>query len=159
MTQTAVDTKQQVIESLQQQLSNAFVLYANYKKYHWQSYGPLFRDLHLLFEDHATAVLGTTDELAERIRIFGGLPVADPRQFVSRGTVQAASENQSMREMIEEARKNELRVIQELRQAVETADHAGDPGTADLFTRIVQIHEKHEWFLREVTEQKDGLVG
>ena len=33
-----------IIQALQRQVANAFVLYANYKHYHWQSYGPLFRD-------------------------------------------------------------------------------------------------------------------
>jgi starvation-inducible DNA-binding protein len=41
---------------------------------------------------------------------------------------------------------------------VEEADEAGDPGTADVFTRFVQIHEKHEWFLRDLLERGDGLV-
>lgn len=36
-----------VVQHLQRQMANAFVLYANYKHYHWQTYGPLFRDLHL----------------------------------------------------------------------------------------------------------------
>jgi DNA-binding ferritin-like protein len=39
-----------VVEHLQKQVANAFVLYANYKHYHWQTFGPLFRDLHLLFD-------------------------------------------------------------------------------------------------------------
>ena len=35
-----------VVKHLQRQVANAFVLYANYKHYHWQTVGPLFRDLH-----------------------------------------------------------------------------------------------------------------
>ena len=37
-----------VVQELRRQAANAFVLYANYKHYHWQTYGPLFRDLHKL---------------------------------------------------------------------------------------------------------------
>ena len=48
-------------------MANAFVLYANYKHYHWQTYGPLFRDLHKLFDKLANDVLSTIDELAERV--------------------------------------------------------------------------------------------
>jgi starvation-inducible DNA-binding protein len=156
MSQTK-QNESKVVEQLQRQVANAFLFYSNYKKYHWQSYGPLFRDLHLLFDEHATAVLGTIDELGERVRILGGDPVADPRQYSERGTVEISAGRQSMREMIEEAQKNESRVIEEMKEAVEVANDARDPGTADLFTRIVQIHEKHEWFLREVLEHNDGL--
>src|SRR5215813_4581091 len=67
-----------VVEHLQRQLANAFVLYANYKHYHWQTFGPLFRDLHLLFDEFATAVLGTIDDFAERLRMIGQDPVFRP---------------------------------------------------------------------------------
>jgi DNA-binding ferritin-like protein len=35
-----------VVATLQRQQANALVAYLNYKKYHWLSYGPLFRDIH-----------------------------------------------------------------------------------------------------------------
>jgi starvation-inducible DNA-binding protein len=151
-------SESEVMKRLQQQLANAFLLYANYKKYHWQSFGPLFRDLHLLFDEHASAILSTIDEIGERVRILGGEPIADPRQFIERGTVEVAAANQSMRGMIEEAIRNHARVVQELREAVGVADAARDPGSVDLFTRLLLVHEKQEWFLREVLERKDGLV-
>ena len=62
-----------VVEHLQRQVANAFVLYANYKHYHWQTFGPLFRDLHKLFDKFADEVLSTIDELAERIRALAAL--------------------------------------------------------------------------------------
>jgi len=33
-----------------------------------------------------------------------------------------------------------------------------DPDTVDLFSQIVQIREKHEWFLRQVLKKQDGLA-
>jgi starvation-inducible DNA-binding protein len=44
-----------------------------------------------------------------------------------------------------------------MRDAARAADESNDPGTVDLFSRIVQIHEKHEWFLREILKKKDGV--
>ncbi|MCS6884603.1 MAG: DNA starvation/stationary phase protection protein [Acidobacteriota bacterium] len=148
----------EVTKALQTQIANAFLLYANYKKYHWQSYGPLFRDLHLLFDEHAATVLGTIDELGERVRILGGTPVADPRRFTEFSRMEIASEEQTMSEMLRQAAENHKLVIEELKAAVEVATRAADPGSADLFTRLVQIHEKQEWFLREVLRREDGLV-
>jgi hypothetical protein len=37
-----------VVKHLRKQVANAFILYANYKHYHWQTFRPLFRDLHPL---------------------------------------------------------------------------------------------------------------
>ena len=63
-----------------------------------------------------------------------------------------------MREMIEEADANLLVVIKDFRDAARIADDSNDPGSVDLFSRVVQIHEKHEWFLRQVLKKKDGLI-
>ena len=43
---------------------------------HWQTYGPLFRDLHLMFDEFAEAVLESLDEVAERVRMIGQDPPA-----------------------------------------------------------------------------------
>ena len=76
-----------VVECLQRQLANAFVLYANYKHYHWQTFGPMFRDLHLLFDEFATAVLGTIDDFAERLRMIGQDPVFRPDEVERQASV------------------------------------------------------------------------
>ena len=148
-----------VVRHLQRQVANAFVLYANYKHYHWQTFGPFFRDLHLLFDEFAGGVLGTVDEMAERIRMIGqDIREVQLRQMQDAANVQSTSAGKSMREMIEEADANLLIVIKDMREAVKAAEQSNDPGTVDLFSKIVQIHEKHEWFLREILKKKDGLV-
>lgn len=147
-----------VVGHLQRQVANAFVLYNNYKHYHWETFGPLFRDLHLMFDEFANAVLDTADELAERVRMIGQDPVFGLRRMQETATVQTAAEGTSMREMIEEADANLMVVIKDMRDAAYAADNQHDPGTVDLFSKIVQIHEKHEWFLREVLKKRDGLV-
>src|SRR5204863_7712623 len=60
-----------VVQHLQREMANAFVLYANYKHYHWQTFGPHFHDLHLMFDEFAKETLKTIDPLAERIRMIG----------------------------------------------------------------------------------------
>jgi starvation-inducible DNA-binding protein len=148
-----------VVQHLQLQLANAFLLHANYKRYHWQTFGPLFRDLHLLFDELAKDVLGTVDALAERLRMIGQDPVATPVEVMEKASVKAASLGRSMRQMVEEADAHAVTVIREMREAARAADEAGDPGTVDLFSRFVQIHEKHEWWLRDLLERGDRLVG
>jgi starvation-inducible DNA-binding protein len=148
-----------VVEHLQRAVANSFVLYANYKHYHWQTYGPLFRDLHLMFDEFAKQVLETTDELAERLRMIGQDPVSGLRRMEERATVHVSAEGTSMREMVEEADANLLVVIKDMRDAAYAADDQHDPGTVDLFSKTVQIHEKHEWFLRQILKKQDGLTG
>jgi starvation-inducible DNA-binding protein len=35
----------------------------------------------------------------------------------------------------------------------EVANKAGDIGTVDLFTRLVQVHQKARWFLKEIARK------
>jgi starvation-inducible DNA-binding protein len=148
-----------VVQHLQRQVANAFVLYANYKHYHWQTFGPLFRDLHLMFDQFAKEVLDTIDEIAERIRMIGqDIENVQLKQMQEAASAHSSVAGQTTREMIEEADANSLVVIKELREAAKIADESGDPGTVDLFSKVVQIHEKQEWFLRQLLKRKDGLV-
>lgn len=147
VSQTNVQTHPVTLH-LQEQLANALVLYLNYKRYHWQAYGMHFRDLHKLFDKLAEEVLESIDEFAERLRMIGQDPVADPRELADGASVRISSSGGSLREWITEANANTLVVIKQMRRAVHDATEANDPGTADLFTREVQVHEMHEWFLR-----------
>jgi len=147
-----------VVVELRRQVGNAFVLYGNYKHYHWQTFGPLFRDLHKLFDRFADDVLSTLDEIAERIRMIGQDPPAHLIEAADVATVALAAPHSTMREMIEEADRNLLVVIKEMRRAARIADEHDDPGTVDVFSRFVQVHEKHEWFMRDILRRGDGLT-
>jgi starvation-inducible DNA-binding protein len=106
-----------VVQELCRQVANAFVLYANYKHYHWQTYGPLFRDLHKLFDRLANDVLPTLDEFAERVRMIGQDPPAHLLEAADLASVSVAAPHSTMREMVEEADRHLLVVIKEMRHA------------------------------------------
>lgn len=146
-----------VVQELRRQVGNALVLYTNYKHYHWQTFGPLFRDYHKLFDELAEEVLETIDELAERIRMIGQDPPAHLLDAANLASVASSESPATMREMVEEADRNALIVISEFRKGARLADEHDDPGTVDLFSKTVQVHEKHEWFLRDILRRDDGL--
>ncbi len=147
-----------IVEHLDKQVANAFILYANYKHYHWQAYGPFFRDLHLLFDECANAVLSTADDFAERLRMMGHDPVFDYRAMLDKSSLKPSVPGETMAEMVTEARDNLLSVISDIRRAARLADDDNDPGTVDLFSKVVQLHEKHEWFFRQILMKNDGLA-
>lgn len=153
----ATTSAQSVMDGLQRELANAFVLYANYKRYHWQTFGPSFRDLHLLFDELGAAAAADIDPLGERIRILGGDPIAAADEVQSHAAVAPARIGASMRQVIEQAVANERTVVDGLRATIRAADEAGDPGTSSLLATRLETHEKHGWFLRELLE-RDGLA-
>ena len=143
------------IEGLQRALGNAFTLFGNYKRYHWQISGPHFRDLHLLFDELGQAAVDSIDPIGERIRILGGEPIAVPAEIGERATVEPAQLGASPRSMLEQAHAAETRVAEELRDLARGADEAGDVGTNNLLAGMVEVHEKHAWFLREALRSDD----
>jgi starvation-inducible DNA-binding protein len=147
-----------VVATLQRQQANALVAYLNYKKYHWLSYGPLFRDIHLMLDEQATLVYATIDEFAERAIMVGGAPLGDPADYLPSASVKPSKGRLSLEEMIAEARATLDLVIAEMHDDCEVATEAGDIGTADLYTRLVQVHQKSRWFLNEILQKRDGLT-
>jgi len=147
-----------VVATLQRQQANALVAYLNYKKYHWLSYGPLFRDIHLMLDEQATLVYTTIDEFAERAIMVGGAPLGDPADYLPSASVKPSKGKLSLDQMIAEARATLDVVIAEMHEDAEVATEAGDIGTADLYTRLVQVHQKSRWFLNEVLKKSDGLT-
>ena len=73
--QTPTDLKsnetKSVAEALNGALADSYALYLKTKNFHWHVTGPQFRELHLMFDDHAQEIFGNVDIIAERVL---GLP-------------------------------------------------------------------------------------
>ena len=55
-----------VAQALNAALADSYALYLKTKNFHWHVSGPHFRDYHLMFDEQATQILGTTDAIAPR---------------------------------------------------------------------------------------------
>ena len=143
---------QTLIDHLNQELATAWIIGFNAKRYHWTVAGPHFRDYHLRFDELHAAVDATVDELAERIRMLGGTPIHTPSQMEGQSAVEpsAPSARLDAQAMVAEAVVSEELAIHLLHAGIELATQQNDPGTADLLTRFVQIHQKEAWLLREM---------
>jgi starvation-inducible DNA-binding protein len=141
-----------LIDHLNQELATAWIIGFNAKRYHWMVSGPHFRDYHLRFDDLHAAVEDTIDELGERVRMLGGTPIHTPSQMEQQSAVKASDPKKKLSPsaMLQEALDAEQVVIKLMHAGIEQAGREDDPGTADLLTRFVQIHQKEAWFLREM---------
>src|SRR5438874_6340680 len=61
----------EIAEALNGLVADSYALYTKTKNFHWHVSGPHFRDYHLLFDDQATEIFATVDDLAERVRKLG----------------------------------------------------------------------------------------
>jgi starvation-inducible DNA-binding protein len=151
-------TQTRIIPALRRSQANALVMYLNAKRYHWFTYGPLFRDLHLFFDELAAAAIAEVDPFGERSRMLGGDALSTPQEIATTASVRIADGKPQPREMLEEALSNERQIISEMREGARLAEEENDYGTNDLFATLVQNHEKNAWFIEEFLRRNDGMV-
>jgi starvation-inducible DNA-binding protein len=151
-------TSQEVIASLNRQLANAYLLSIKYKKFHWYVSGPFFKPLHELFDMHYGQFGEVIDDLAERSRIIGGYPIATAKEFIEMAEIDEADRvAYTPQEMVEMLHADTDLIVDALHEDIELATKHGDPGTADIYTSVVQIYQKQAWFLAE-TKARKGLI-
>jgi len=129
--------------------SRVLALHLLYKKHHWTVAGPLFREIHLLLDEHSEAVLAAADPVAERIVTLGGVPLAGPSQLIGHsGVREAPAGSLAPRPMLEALVAANEGVIGRIRVAVLVADAQGDPATSDLLVGdLLRRREKEAWLL------------
>jgi starvation-inducible DNA-binding protein len=65
------EDRKSIVEGLSRLLSDTYVLYLKTHNFHWNVTGPMFRTLHLMFEEQYNELALAVDSIAERIRALG----------------------------------------------------------------------------------------
>jgi starvation-inducible DNA-binding protein len=143
-----------VVDLLNHDVADVYVLIVKTKKHHWDVVGPQFRTLHLLWEEQYTALSENLDLMAERIRTLGGYPVG-----TMAGCLQLASIKEhpgdvpKASSMVERMVEDHEQIIRNLREHVDACgEEYSDQGTADFLTGLMEEHEKMAWMLRSFLE-------
>jgi starvation-inducible DNA-binding protein len=150
------EVREQMITLLNQHLADTFDLYSQTKQAHWNVKGPEFFQLHELFDKLADEASGYVDLIAERATALGG---------TAAGTVRMSAAGSRLDEYpldvshglssIEALVKGYASLAETTREAIETAERAGDTDTADLFTEVSRGLDKSLWFLEAHLQSRD----
>lgn len=148
------EQRQGVINLLNQDLADAYLLLVKTKKYHWDVVGPQFRSLHQLWEEHYQKLTLNIDALAERVRALGGYPVGTLEGFLKLATLKEHAGNvPTSTNMVANLVHDHEQVIRNLRDHVDqSSDKFHDQGTADFLTGLLEQHEEIAWMLRSFIE-------
>lgn len=142
-----------VADALNSTLADTFAIYMKTKNFHWHMSGPHFRDYHLLLDDQATQLIGSTDAMGERVRKVGATTL---RSVGDIGRRQTISDNDAdavaPRDMLRELRADNLTLVQKLRAAKAIADRAGDNASSALIDDWTDSAEQRAWFLFEASQ-------
>ena len=141
-----------ITDSLSVLLADTYNLYLKTHGYHWNVTGPMFRTLHLMFEEEYLELALAVDEIAERIRSLGRVA---PASFSSYSDLSSMSDDDGVPgalEMVANLVNGHETVARSARDTLVVAEKAGDAVTVDLATRRLEVHEKTAWMLRSLLE-------
>jgi starvation-inducible DNA-binding protein len=137
-----------VAEALNQILADSFALYLKTKNFHWHVSGPHFRDYHEMFDEQAAQILGTTDAIAERVRKTGGTTLRSIGHIARLQRIEDNDADQlSANDMLLELHRDNLELVERLRDAKSTIDKANDIATSGLIDDWTDQAEERAWFL------------
>jgi starvation-inducible DNA-binding protein len=143
-----------IVEVVNPLVADSFALYVKSKHFHWHLYGPHFRDYHLLFDEQAESILDGIDPLAERLRKIGGTTIRSITHIASLQTIEDDNEVEiPAAKMLARLLKDNQRMAEAQRAAIDTCEDHNDSVTANLLQEILDATERRIWFLHEAVQR------
>jgi starvation-inducible DNA-binding protein len=148
------DVRAQSVEDLNITLADTCVLRDMYKKHHWQTWGPTFYQLHLLFDKHYAEQAELVDKLAERVQTLGGVAIAMAHDIAELSEIERPPRGrEEVPVQVSRLLEAHEHILIRSRAAARRAAERGDDGTNDLYVSdILRTHEMQVWFLAEHLE-------
>jgi len=141
----------EMTEQLNLMLADTITLRDLYKKSHWQTAGPTFYQLHLLFDEHYNEQVELVDTIAERIQVLGGISIAMAHDVAETTRIQRPPKGrEEVPVQISRLLDAHQVIIGHCRTLAERSDKLGDQGTNDLVVSdVLRTNELQVWFLSE----------
>lgn len=140
------EVRHSVVNLLNRTLANETVLAIKTRSAQWNVQGVNYFDLHTLFSTQYLLLNNLCDEIAERIRIFGGCAIGSLGEFLE--TTQLEDQPGSSLDTLHLLADHEasIRILREdTRKCLEEYE---DAGTFEILVSAMRLHEKMAWILR-----------
>ncbi|MFB6218397.1 MAG: DNA starvation/stationary phase protection protein DpsA [Halobacteriaceae archaeon] len=154
---------EQVIDALNTDLANAYVLYHQLHKHHWHVAGAEHLPIHKFLQEAYEAVEEAADAVAERAQALGGVPPAGMAALTEHSTVEAEDEDvYDIRTGLENDLEMYGDIIEGYREHIALAENLGDYATAQMLREQLEVLEEHthviEHYLEDDTLVTDGAL-
>ncbi|MDN3646392.1 DNA starvation/stationary phase protection protein [Pontixanthobacter aestiaquae] len=148
--QAGNNSKAALVSELNGLLADHMALFFKTKNFHWHVAGPRFRDLHLLFDEHAIAIRDQIDVIGERVRKLGENTLTSIGSIAQHTQVKDQDDTSlSAEAMIEELRDDNAAMVARLKGMKPLAEQAGDNATDGLLDDWTDAAEERVWFLTQ----------
>jgi len=143
--------KGKIVDLLNSVLANEFLVFTKTLNYHWNIKGPRFTSLHEFLGGHYNTLLEVMDEVAERIKIVGGVPLSTATEMTQKTTIEEKpgtipSSNDMIATLIKDHHIIQQMISYSLKNNAEIFSE--DKGTEDMLVATMRTHEKMIWMLK-----------
>lgn len=150
MAGTGDNSKTALVSELNGLLADHFALFTKTKNFHWHVAGPRFRDLHLLFDEHAIEIRDQIDVIGERVRKLGENTLTSVGSIAQHTQVKDQDNaSLSAEDMVAELRDDNAAMVKRLKGMKTLAEDAGDNATDGLLDDWTDMAEERVWFLTQ----------
>jgi DNA-binding ferritin-like protein len=152
------DKTAQIVEALNRDLADAYVLYHQLHKHHWNVEGAEHRDIHVWLQEAYEDVEAAADEVAERIQAIGGVPHAGMPALTEAATVDPEGEDvYDIRTSLSNDLEMYGEIIESYREHIRLASNLGDYATEEMLRGHLEDLEEHAHVIDHYLED-DTLV-
>lgn len=147
------NSKTALVKELNGLLADHFALFVKTKNFHWHVTGPRFRDLHLLFDEHAIEIRDNIDMLGERVR-KNGAPTLTSVSSIAGATAIKDQDDDTLAAdaMLKELHDDNVLMLERIKKLKQLADEAGDNATDGILDDLTDQTEERIWFLKSTLQ-------
>jgi len=152
------EKSEQVIDALNQDLADTYVLYHQVKKHHWNVEGAEFLELHEYLDEVAEDLEMAADEFAERAQAIGGVPLSGGSTYEEHAPIEREGDDvYDIRTSLGNDMEAMGTVIETMRDHVALANELGDYTTEEILREHLETVEEHAHHFEHYLED-DTLV-
>ena len=135
---------------LKKVLSDTFLMYFKAHSYHWNIEGIDFITLHEFFGEIYQDLWEATDIIAESIRTLDEYCPTTLVKILDNSEIIESENIPSSVKMIVELEKDNNKILETLKVALDLAQEQGKEGIVDILSSRIRVHDKFGWMLRSL---------
>ena len=144
--------REAVADQLKILLADTYTLYLQTHNFHWNVVGPMFNQLHLMFEEQYNELAVAVDDIAERIRSLGVAAPGTYQEFAKLSQVKEIAGVPQAQEMVTQLTLGHEQIVRDCRSALAIAQDIDDESSSALISDRMRVHEKTAWMLRSLNQ-------
>lgn len=149
---------EEIVDALNTDLADAYVLYHQLHKHHWNVEGAEHLDIHVFLQEAYEDIEEAADDVAERIQALGGVPHASMIALSEAATVEPEDEDvYDIRTVLSNDLEMYSEIIESYREHIELTERLGDYATGEMLREQLVDLEEHAHIIDHYLED-DTLV-